>query len=123
MKKSDKEEKPVPFWKRHIPKFPECKQWKRDSDGFPIFYDGENCQLCKGKAKAFSHPWYAFKYQLLGYCEPCVLKQMGPAPTKEEEREEEEKDRKKAAPAFRFVDPAPSPDAAVDQLRQLALAL
>lgn len=116
-----KEERPIPYWKRRIPKCPERTEWKRDEDGFPIFFDDGVCTLCKGGAKKFSHPWYQFKYQILGYCEPCVTARMGAAPTPEQERAFAEKDAKK--PVFRFISPTLSPDAAVKELEQLALAL
>lgn len=70
----------VPYWKQHIPKVPENKTWKRDAEGYPIFHDSGECTSCKGEAKTFSTPWHAFKYQLLGYCEPCIKLRMADGP-------------------------------------------
>lgn len=67
----------LPKWKARIPRHPEHKDWKRDNFGFPIFHDDGVCVRCKGAATKFSLPQYAFKYQLLGYCEPCTTTVMG----------------------------------------------
>ena len=75
----------MPFWKRGIPRYAEHTGWKRDEDGLPVFHDDGKCVTCKGEAKVFSHPWFQFKYQILGYCETCTTKVMGPAPSKEDE--------------------------------------
>ena len=89
----------VPYWKRRIPKHPEHKEWKRDADGYPIFHDSGVCAVCGGNAKGFTRPWYAFKYQILGFCEPFIIKKLGVAPTKEEEEAAERK-LKKPTPIF-----------------------
>lgn len=85
VKKPNAEERPLPFWKRGIPRYKEHTSWKRDEDGLPIFHDDGKCVTCKGEAKVFSHPWFQFKYQILGYCEACTTKVMGEAPSKEQE--------------------------------------
>lgn len=82
--KKPKEYPPAPYWKEHIPKCPEHTEWKRDEHGFPIFHDDGTCVVCKKKDVKPSTPWYAFKYQILGYCEDCVKAKMAPEPTPEE---------------------------------------
>lgn len=84
MKKPTKEEPQPPYWKLHIPKCPEHKEWKRDEHGFPIFHDDGVCTLCHKKDVKPRTPWYAFKLQILGYCEDCVKATMAPEPTPEE---------------------------------------
>lgn len=96
--KKPKEYPPAPYWKEHIPKCPEHTEWKRDEHGFPIFHDDGVCVVCKGKAETFSHPWYRFKFQLLGYCEPCVIAKMGTAPTPEQEAAHKAEREKKVVP-------------------------
>ena len=98
--KKPKEYPPAPYWKLHIPKCSEHTEWKRDEHGYPIFHDDGVCVICKGKATTFSHPWYAFKYQLLGYCEACTKTKMASAPTPEEEAAHHAAEKKKAAPKF-----------------------
>ncbi|RTL07652.1 hypothetical protein EKK58_00360 [Candidatus Dependentiae bacterium] len=100
MKKPAKVEPTPPYWKMHIPKCPERTEWKRDEHGYPIFHDDGICTVCNGKAETFSHPWYKFKFQILGYCEACVITKMGTAPTPEQEAAHCAAAVKKAAPKF-----------------------
>ena len=37
----------------------------------------KKCVRCNKKAEAFSTPWYASKFQILGYCEDCTNAVMG----------------------------------------------
>lgn len=119
MKKPLGNEPPAPYWKTHIPKYNEHKEWKRDEHGFPIFHDDGRCVTCKGKAVTFSSPWYQFKYQILGYCEKCVIEKMGPAPTKDEEKAYELAEEKKRKPRIIFLWPDTS---LIRELEQIAKA-
>lgn len=94
--KKPKEYPPAPYWKEHIPKCPEHTEWKRDEHGFPIFHDDGVCVVCKKKDVKPSTPWYAFKFQILGYCEDCVKAKMAPEPTPEEHAEYEARRKTKA---------------------------
>lgn len=109
----------APYWKRRLPKHPEHKEWKRDRDGYPIFHEDGVCKDCKGEAKKFSRPWYAFKYQILGYCEACTIKKMGVAPTPEQEAAYERSLKKPA----RFYAILPPDTEAVAELERLSNAL
>ena len=100
MKKPIKVDPPAPYWKLRTPKCPEHTEWKRDEHGYQIFHDDGVCTICEGKATAFTHSWYQFKYQLLGYCEQCVKARMASAPTSEEEAAYYAAAAKKAAPRF-----------------------
>lgn len=101
--KKPKEDPPAPYWKEHIPKCPEHTKWKRDEHGYPIFHDDGVCTGCKKKDVKPSTPWYAFKYQILGYCEDCVKTKMAPEPTPEEH--ERYIAARKSKAANRFVSP------------------
>lgn len=67
----------IPIWKQRVAKHPENKKWKRDKEGYPIFHDSKKCVRCNKKPGEFSSEWYAFKYQILGYCEDCTNEIMG----------------------------------------------
>ncbi len=106
MKKHTKVESTPPYWKEHIPKLPERTEWTRDEHGYPVFYNDGVCISCAGEAKVFSHAWYKFKYQLLGYCEGCVTSRMGVAPTPEQEQAQIEARKKKEIKKFpRYLRP------------------
>ena len=118
MKHPLKSEPIPPYWKYASLKHASDTKCKRDEHGFPVFHDDGVCQSCKRPAKVFSHPWYQFKYQILGYCEACTIEKMGPMPTDEERKQYEKylaKKNNKIQTRFLWPD-----EKLVQELEQLA---